>query len=91
LAYPPPAQDGGQCPPYGSRRPRYVLDEALDGDYFNVIQFNSSTEKLFPESVPANPDELSQARSYVERLDAGGGTEMLGALQLWAPPRHRSA
>jgi Ca-activated chloride channel family protein len=58
-----------------------ALDRLQPGDYFNIIQFNFFSEKLFPVSVPANSDELSQARKYVESLQAEGGTEMLGALQ----------
>jgi Ca-activated chloride channel homolog len=50
------------------------------GDWFNVIQFNSITERLFPGSVAATPDHLDAARRYVDGLRADGGTEMLPAL-----------
>lgn len=57
---------------------------ALDGlradDYFNVIQFNSITEPLFPRSVPATPENLRTAVSWVRQLKADGGTEMRPAL-----------
>jgi hypothetical protein len=52
------------------------------GDWFNVIQFNSKTDALFPASVPADPDHLERARQYVRALQANGGTEMLPALQI---------
>ncbi len=49
-------------------------------DRFNVIQFNSTTHALFPQAQVANPTNLRQARRYVRRLGADGGTEMASAL-----------
>ena len=64
---------------------RLALDQALaalaPGDRFNVIQFNSRTEQLFPASVPAGPAEVERARRWVQALQANGGTEMLPALR----------
>jgi Ca-activated chloride channel family protein len=64
---------------------RLALGEALDalrpGDRFNLIQFNSHTEALFPATVPAGPAELARARRWVAGLKANGGTEMLPALR----------
>lgn len=57
------------------------LDRLGPADWFNVIQFNSTPSALFPDSVPANPGTLSQARQYVQGLTANGGTEMLPALE----------
>jgi len=59
---------------------------ALEGlrpeDRFNVIQFNSITQSLFPASVEASPNRIDTARRYVNGLDANGGTEMRPALEL---------
>lgn len=64
---------------------RLALGEALAAlrpeDRFNLIQFNSSTQALFPASVPAGTVEIAQARRWVEGLRANGGTEMLPALR----------
>ena len=64
---------------------RLALEQALSAltpsDRFNVIQFNSRTERLFPASVPAGPAEVERARRWVQGLQANGGTEMLPALQ----------
>jgi Ca-activated chloride channel homolog len=64
---------------------RLALDEALaalaPGDRFNVIQFNSRTERLFPAPVPAGRTEIERARRWVQGLQANGGTEMLPALR----------
>jgi Ca-activated chloride channel homolog len=64
---------------------RAALEEALaaltPADRFNVIQFNSRTERLFSASVPAGPVEIDRARRWVQGLQANGGTEMLPALR----------
>jgi Ca-activated chloride channel family protein len=64
---------------------RLALEQALaaltPSDRFNVIQFNSTTERLFPASVPAGPAEVEHARRWVQGLRANGGTEMLPALR----------
>jgi Ca-activated chloride channel family protein len=51
-------------------------------DRFNVIQFNSVTNALFPDAVPASADNLSRATDYVRNLKATAGTEMASALDL---------
>lgn len=64
---------------------RQALLLALPGlrpnDRFNVIQFNSVTDTLFPASVPASPGNVRLARKYVQSLTADGGTEMRPALE----------
>jgi Ca-activated chloride channel family protein len=56
--------------------------EQLDvNDSFNLIQFNSETESLFPESLPVNRLNLELAKSYIGSLVADGGTVMAPALR----------
>jgi Ca-activated chloride channel family protein len=50
-------------------------------DRFNVIQFNSVTDALFPASVPASAGNVRLARNYIQNLGANGGTEMRLALE----------
>ncbi|MGF1462265.1 MAG: marine proteobacterial sortase target protein [Maricaulaceae bacterium] len=61
-----------------------ALIHGLDGleprDRFNVIRFDNTFTALFPVAQPATPDALAQARSFVQRLDAEGGTEILAPL-----------
>jgi len=57
-----------------------ALDQLRAHDRFNVIQFNSVTEQLFPRSVSADAAHIEQARAWVEGLAATGGTEMQPAL-----------
>lgn len=58
-----------------------ALGRLKSGDRFNVIEFNSVTKTLFADAMPVNPGSLESARSFVARLQAGGGTEMLPALR----------
>jgi Ca-activated chloride channel family protein len=62
------------------------LNMALDGlkptDRFNVIQFNSTPQALFQQSVPADLNNIARAKRYVARLNADGGTEMHAALKM---------
>jgi Ca-activated chloride channel homolog len=64
---------------------KQALDLALTrlkpGDTFNVIQFNSYTDKLFRFPQPVSHQALRQARQYVNNLQAQGGTEMAPALR----------
>ncbi len=55
-------------------------------DRFNVIEFNSRTRSLWPESRPAVPSAVEAARRWVRRLDADGGTVMLPALEAALEP-----
>ena len=63
---------------------RRAVGEALSTlrpeDAFNVIEFDSTFEMLFPASRPATPEAVSSAKRWVDSLDADGGTNMLPAL-----------
>lgn len=50
-------------------------------DRFTVIRFDHTMSQLFPESVPAHPENLQAAESFVAGLEASGGTEMLAPLR----------
>lgn len=67
------------------RQARHALLMAIKhlrgNDSFNVIQFNSYTDKLFAQPVPATLANKTHALNYVANLQAGGGTEMMGAMQ----------
>lgn len=49
-------------------------------DRFNVISFNDRPSLLFDEVRQATPHNLSTAQHWVGRLQSGGGTEMMSAL-----------
>lgn len=58
---------------------------ALDGlnsvDRFNIIQFNSVTSAIYPQSVAATPERVALAKAYIRGLEANGGTNMRPALE----------
>lgn len=59
---------------------KFALTHLHAGDRFNVIQFNSYTDKLFPFPQVATQHALRQAHRYIDNLVAQGGTEMAPAL-----------
>ncbi len=48
---------------------------------FNMIEFNSRYTSLFKDARPYNDDTLAQATAWVEKLNAGGGTELWDAMR----------
>lgn len=60
----------------------FALDRLRPADSFNIVEFNSSSRQLFPQVRQASPESVAEAKSWVRRLNAQGGTEMMGALQL---------
>lgn len=57
-----------------------ALSGLAPGDRFNVIEFNSTTGALFPNSVDASASNIAVAHRYVSGLNAEGSTEMYPAL-----------
>ncbi|HTO55259.1 MAG TPA: marine proteobacterial sortase target protein [Myxococcota bacterium] len=58
-----------------------ALRDLRRDDVFNVIRFDSSYEMLFPSSVRADASHLRTAEQFVDKIEAGSGTEILPALQ----------
>ncbi len=68
----------------------YALGRLQSGDRFNVIRFDHTMDVLFSSAVPADADHVSQAKAFVERLQAAGGTEMVPAMQAALTDRNTS-
>ena len=51
-------------------------------DTFDVIAFAGGADRLFDEPQPANAERIADALAFVDRLEAGGGTEMSDAVDL---------
>jgi len=64
---------------------KLAVEQALDtlrpGDRFNVVEFNSVTRPLFADAFPATAANVIEAKTWVRKLEARGGTEMAPALQ----------
>jgi Ca-activated chloride channel family protein len=58
-----------------------ALDRLRPVDRFGILQFSSDYHEFAAEPLQATAENLAAARRYVKRLEAGGGTEMLPALQ----------
>ncbi len=58
-----------------------ALDRLRPGDTFNVIRFDDTMDVLFPGAVDASAANIAMAKTFVAKLDAEGGTEMLPALK----------
>jgi len=59
-----------------------ALDRLRLHDKFNIIQFNSITDRLFTSSQMASFENILIAKNYIKQLSADGGTEMAPALNL---------
>jgi len=58
-----------------------ALDRLRPTDRFGILAFSSGFNEFSPEPLPATGENLDAARRYVRSLQAGGGTEMLPALE----------
>lgn len=65
-----------------------ALKRLKPGDRFNVIRFDSSSEKLFDNAQPVTRENVAIATHFLSQLKARGGTQMLPALKaaLHDPP-----
>ena len=67
---------------------------ALDGlnpqDTFNLITFSGDTAILFPEPVPASPENLRMAQLFLQSRSGSGGTEMMRAIRAALETSERS-
>jgi Ca-activated chloride channel family protein len=59
----------------------FALDRLHPEDRFNVIEFNHRMRRLYGESRRALPETVDEAKAWVGKLQAEGGTEMLPALR----------
>lgn len=58
------------------------LDKLQVVDAFNIIQFNDKARPLYTSPQRANPERIANARRFIKRLEADGGTQMREALEL---------
>lgn len=62
-----------------------ALLDALGGlkpqDKFNIIEFNNSFTQLFKQPEQATLDNITRGERFTQKLQANGGTEMMGALR----------
>jgi Ca-activated chloride channel family protein len=66
---------------------REALNRLRPVDTFNVIGFESDTERLFDSPRPANEENLVLAERFVDAMEASGGTMMADAVEAALAPR----
>ncbi|RDX36591.1 marine proteobacterial sortase target protein [Kangiella sp. HD9-110m-PIT-SAG07] len=60
----------------------FALNELGPQDTFNIIDFDHEARKLFPHAVMNSEQTRQSAVGFVNQLQADGGTEIAGAVQL---------
>ncbi|MDY6914413.1 MAG: VWA domain-containing protein, partial [Planctomycetota bacterium] len=60
----------------------FIMRNLNKADRFEIIAYNDSVESLFDVLVPADEKHVAQATSRLDRIDAGGGTNIHEALQV---------
>jgi len=58
-----------------------ALDNLRQDETFNLITFSGDTRILFPEPVPATPENVAQAKKVLAGAYGSGGTEMMKAIR----------
>jgi Ca-activated chloride channel family protein len=58
-----------------------LVGSLRDGDRFRIVAFSSSVRRFAAEWTLAMPDQRRRAVEWVRALDAGGGTNIAGALE----------
>lgn len=58
-----------------------ALDNLRKDETFNLITFSGDTRILFPEPVPATPENVTQAKKVLAGAYGSGGTEMMKAIR----------
>ena len=66
------------------------MQMAIDGmnprDTFNLITFSGDTSVLFPQPVPATPENIRKAQEFLGTRRGNGGTEMMKAIRAALDP-----
>ncbi|MGC9969062.1 MAG: VIT and VWA domain-containing protein [Bryobacteraceae bacterium] len=65
---------------------KLALANLYPQDTFNLITFSGDTSILFPEPVPATPDNLRRAQEFLAGRHGSGGTEMMKAIRAALDP-----
>ncbi len=60
---------------------KLALEELNPRDTFNLITFAGDTHILFPQAVPATPENLRRAQAFLASRQGSGGTEMMKAIR----------
>ena len=77
------------------RQAKDSLKEALGRlsptDRFNIVDFDNGFEPLYETAMPASMSNISDAKGFIKRIDANGGTQMLGPIAFALNSRDQSS
>jgi len=59
----------------------WILDHMNPNDTFQVVDFGNTANVLFPKPELASPEMRARARTYIDALEANGGTMMAEAVR----------
>lgn len=57
-----------------------VVNGLEDGEYFNIIDYSDSVASFAEKAVVKNSQSLEDARAYIRRINAAGGTNIRDAI-----------
>ena len=58
-----------------------ILSELRNNDYFSILQFSTDVTEWRPEATAASVQNVKEAKTYIEALQAVGGTNIHGGLR----------
>lgn len=69
---------------------KLAISRMTSQDRFNVIEFNNKADKLFDDPKQVSSESINMAISYIDKLQARGGTEMSSALRMALNGDHKT-
>jgi Ca-activated chloride channel homolog len=60
---------------------RHALNNLRSQDYFRIIRFNNNASEFTSDPVRATPNNINNGLTYVNSLNANGGTEIPNAIR----------
>ena len=58
-----------------------ILEELREQDFFSILQFSDDVTEWRPSKAAANKVNVDEAKTHIEALQAGGGTNIHGGLR----------
>ena len=58
-----------------------ILSELRNNDYFSILQFSTDVSEWRPEAAAASAQNVKEAKTHIEALQAVGGTNIHGGLR----------
>jgi uncharacterized protein YegL len=63
----------------------YIVDNLNEGDYFNIVDFETNVSNFEDDHVVFEPVSHSNAINYIDSIFAGGGTNIAGSFSTAIP------